>query len=332
MEYQDIKDLDFPRIPSSLQEKRAAIIDLCKEALKGDFVRGDYKELVKLTLLYLEDGEVSAAVDRLVRPGALHKARFMSKILYCIKIVLLNKKIAVAGATVLGRGQLPKVKRFVQFVVFCYVPWWITAPVASAAPMNDLKLINSFHWYNNIDSVVAKAALVAVGRHTWYLTEELVVLSLFNHYVSNDMKQSIAEKLKVFGTSESCVNRVGTGFGKPQLPPVPESIEDDVSKFVGKDSSMFFKILKIDRSFLDLPVKDWDSDESYKHGKQVVAKLSCVNDAAERGVKLCNDFLPRAKKEENFQNVLQVVENCRNSLPDQRKRMKKSQNWYLVHE
>ena len=36
--------------------------------------------------------------------------------------------------------------------------------------------------------------------------------------------------------------------------------------------------------------------------------LPVINDSAERGVKLTSDFLHSASKEENLQNVLQVVE------------------------
>ena len=47
-----------------------------------------------------------------------------------------------------------------------------------------------------------------------------------------------------------------------------------------------------------------------------------MNDGAERGVKLTYDFLDRARKERNLQNILQVVENARKALPNQCKRNK----------
>ena len=51
------------------------------------FPRGDYKELVLLTLAYL-----NAAPEgfHLQRPGALHKARWMARLIYSIKIVLIQ--------------------------------------------------------------------------------------------------------------------------------------------------------------------------------------------------------------------------------------------------
>ena len=41
-----------------------------------------------------------------------------------------------------------------------------------------------------------------------------------------------------------------------------------------------------------------------------------VNDAAERGVKLVQDFQEAAQKEKRNQNVLQVVENFRKLIPN----------------
>ena len=43
-----------------------------------------------------------------------------------------------------------------------------------------------------------------------------------------------------------------------------------------------------------------------------------MNDAAERGVKLCSDFLRMAKKEENLQKILQVVESHHKKVPNLR--------------
>ena len=100
--------------------------------------------------------------------------------------------------------------------------------------------------------------------------------------------------------------------------------------FVGEDSWGFFRISKIDTAFLDSPVSELPLSNNYLSAKDIVSKLCVVNDSAERGVKLCHDFLSTAKKEKNLQNVLQVVENTRNRLPNQRKRKLKSKNWYLT--
>ena len=46
--------------------------------------------------------------------------------------------------------------------------------------------------------------------------------------------------------------------------------------------------------------------------------MKVLNDAAERGVKMCTDFNDVAKTEEWYQNYLQIVELDRKIVPDQR--------------
>ena len=130
---------------------------MCNELLTDGekFVRCDYKELVELTLLYLS-GDRNYTFSR---PGALHKARWMAKILYSIKMVLLSDKIndELPKGSVFASGQLKKIQRFVKFCVFVYVPWWLTAPIASAAPHNDLVFIKILADFSLVDKKCADA-------------------------------------------------------------------------------------------------------------------------------------------------------------------------------
>ena len=97
----------------------------------------------------------------------------------------------------LGVGQLAKIQRFVQFCIFVYVPWWMACPVASAAPRNDMLLWNSCRQYVEVDSACASAATKALSRHLWYLSEELVLLSLFDDGVTEQEKEQIKHKFKL---------------------------------------------------------------------------------------------------------------------------------------
>jgi hypothetical protein len=58
--------------------------------------------------------------------------------------------------------------------------------------------------------------------------------------------------------------------------------------------------------------------------KKVICSMRVVNDTAERGVKLVEDYLGSYKDEKEFQQLLQVVERNRKMFPDFRK--KKSVN------
>ena len=64
--------------------------------------------------------------------------------------------------------------------------------------------------------------------------------------------------------------------------------------------------------------------------KSVINHIKVVNDAAERGVKLAQDFQGAARKEKRYQNVLQVFENSRKLISDQRI-SKTGQLWYLIN-
>ena len=85
---------------------------------------------------------------------------------------------------------------------------------------------------------------------------------------------------------------------------------------------------------MDVPVIEWEENEFYLNAKNVVKNFRIVNDSAERGVKLGNDFIDSAKLEDRYQNVLQVVENDRKRIPNQRNKNKISEPnvWFLTLE
>ena len=127
--------------------------------------------------------------------------------------------------------------------------------------------------------------------------------------------------------------RYGTCYGKPIFPDV--SAETKLFNLVGPDSHLFFKVFKIDPSFLRKHPREWSDDQHFQAGKVVVNALRVVNDSAERGVKLATDFLGSAKIEERFQQVLQTVEMHRQALPSLRKRKihgdtQLAEIWHLV--
>ena len=125
------------------------------------------------------------------------------------------------------------------------------------------------------------------------------------------------------------LNRHGTAFGKPIFPKldvVPESVVD----LVGPSSMRFFNILGLDTSFLKEDPATWELSPSYNEAYSVVRKLLFVNDCAERGVKLGSDFINSSKTEERWQNVLQVVENDRNRVSNQRLPKKEPKHWFLA--
>ena len=75
--HSDTAELDYPSIEGYelLHEKKSSIKSLCNDLLQQSFVRGDYKELVKLVVLYLSD-DLGEDFSSFNQPGACHQARF----------------------------------------------------------------------------------------------------------------------------------------------------------------------------------------------------------------------------------------------------------------
>ncbi|KAG8171084.1 hypothetical protein JTE90_014265 [Oedothorax gibbosus] len=61
----------------------------------------------------------------------------------------------------------------------------------------------------------------------------------------------------------------------------------------------------------------WEQDLSYLKGKNIVRNLRVVNDTAERGVKLIQDYSDTIRKDEKQkQYLLQIISECRKIYPD----------------
>ena len=73
-------------------------------------------------------------------------------------------------------------------------------------------------------------------------------------------------------------------------------------------------------SFLTKDPVTWDDDKTYQESLKLVKGLTVVNDRAERGVALIQDFTKKlTKSEEQLQFLLQVVSDHRKQFPDSRK-------------
>ena len=88
-----------------------------ENTLHNKFPREDYKELIELSLTYLNKTPKNFTIKK---PGAIHRARWMSKMIYSLKIVLLVNKIEkMPAGTIfaLETTQKEDLFRFVNF--FC---------------------------------------------------------------------------------------------------------------------------------------------------------------------------------------------------------------------
>lgn len=283
--------------------------------------RDDYKEFIELCMVFL-DGEVAERRVTFKRPGALHKARWMAKLIYSIKICLFEQQIKdLPRGTITTLRQESKVRDFVNFVTLVYSTWWITTNSMEDAPSNDLKLYQSLLKYEDVHPEISRSAIRAFQLHLWYLTAELVPVALWSNKVSENARRDLAAKLlaiKPDAVLLSPQQRFGTGFGKPRFPTSITSTTT-LADLVTTDSWYIFHLLQLDPEFLTEDVAAWPSSASYQSSLINLRALNVVNDCAERGVKLSSDFLSSAKGEEHYQNVLQVVEQDRKRQPNLRR-------------
>jgi len=177
------------------------------------------------------------------------------------------------------------------FVVLLYVKAWHTAPSAPAAPFHDLTFLQKLVTHETVNKTSELAVKKFCG-HLWYLGEELVPMSLFvPTAVPTLLKQKIVAAMDDEGDAEQ-TRRI-------LLKPKDASAFADKSsvEFVSKNSMKLFQRLALPTSFLSKPPAEWESLEEYKRCEDFFNKLSVVNEVAERGVALSQEYLPNVKRE-----------------------------------
>lgn len=265
-------------------------------------LRDDYRELLELTVIFL--GGVPPRGIRFRAPGPMHHARWMSKVLYSLKVWLFRGQVKLTPKE--ERGLL----RVAMFSARLYSKAWTQAPLAVAAPLNDLQLLQALDGYE--DAEVSKAATNKLLGHLWYLSEELVALAFFDDRVSSETKKKMVAAIEEKDGNDTAQKRVTI----PASAISGCSLED----FVTSNTSSFFSKMSIDKGFLALEPADWKKDEAYGKACKALGKLSVTNDHAERGVALIQEYNRLlTKDEEQLQFLVQVVADHRRQFPDTRK-------------
>lgn len=296
-DYQPLGD-----IPGSEDFKPSVVNDLLAALERKNQPRDDYMELIELSLLALGHNLVKVHWRA---PGAVHHARWMAKLLYGIKIHLFRDQDGFKTT----QKEKSQIERFVKFGVLVYVKYWIEAPMATNAPWSDLSLWNDMIKYQDIDPEISEVVKNALKPHLCYLSDELVGLSLFSKKVSSEDKVAIVNKMKC--ESEPADRSVRGDSG-----PLTTQDQAVLADFASKRSYQLFDQLKINASFLNTHPNEWSSNEHYVRGEKIIKNLKVVNDIAERGVKLFEEFNKLLTNDEDEkQLLLQVVEANRKWVP-----------------
>ena len=158
-----------------MKDTKDNIIHFAQEQLSTEQPRDDYRELLEITITFL--GSTPHRGVHIKAPGALHKARWMAKVIYAIKVWMFGIQFKLTKTEDIGL-------RYVAiFVLSLYIKAWFQAPLSTLAPAMDLQLLKDFRKYASINENIAEVAFKKFSNHLWYLSEELVALSFFDRNV-----------------------------------------------------------------------------------------------------------------------------------------------------
>lgn len=295
--YQTGKDLKV------LQPDRERILKFAESKLAQGNHRDDYKEFLELAIVCLGG---SLPSFNFKKPGAFHHARWMAKVLYCLKIWMFRGQLKH-----LTKGEESCVCDVSIFSILIYVEAWFSAPDAAAAPRTDLEMLMKLHSYHN--DRVGRAARDKLQHHLWYVSEELVALSLFDEAVSALTKRAIVSAMipEESGKSDEYADE-----DPPKRVTLKGSMIPPLESFATRKSVCLLKYLEINSDFLNEDPDDWKDNTSFKEGLKKVTNLPVINDVAERGVKLIEDFNARhTTKEDQLQFLLGIVSQHRKMFP-----------------
>lgn len=176
--------IESGQIPTLIQNT----ISFVKTMLINDSQpRSDYRELLDLTMIYC--GETPPRGIKFKVPGAFHHARWMAKLIYCLKIYIFKNQFK------LSKKEEEGLIKFNTFSCLVYMESWFSCPISTDATINDLNLIENLYKFKEINKSISDVAIKALKRHLWYFTEEMVGISFFSEKISFEEKVNMVNNL-----------------------------------------------------------------------------------------------------------------------------------------
>ena len=155
--------------------------------------------------------------------------------------------------------------------------------------------------YQEIDPEISKVAVKKISNHLWYLAPETVALSLFDDQVPVTVKTKMAQVMLEVDKGEDQEEEEENQQKRYILHQNDFSSfkNNDFSSFVTPVTKTFFARFSISTDFLDRDPSTWKDDPGYKSAIEKLEKIVVVNDVAERGVKLIQEYCNSLTKNEN---------------------------------
>ena len=214
--------------------------------------------------------------------SATDHARWMSKVIYCIKIAMFQDQLKCDNS----ESLLTKIVDLARFLCLYYVKPWSRASLPFHAPIEDLILYKTLvtnakeHKSESLRQL-SQAVASKFENHFWYLTERLVVLALFST-ASVHEKQGMAKAMKKYRNDASFDHSVH------KMPTVPAFTQ--LKDLIGRESWVLLKLINKQSLFLSKPASLWERNECYIRIKSRLQHLKVVNDFSERALGLVTDY------------------------------------------
>ena len=304
IDYDNLFKFDYSSVPEWMVEEGKAVLAWAeRELAKNTWPRDDYKELLKLTIICL-GGNIPGF--QFMIPGPDHHARWMSKVIYFLKMLLLLYQF------LMSEEEKRQVVEISKYILIFYVKHWFQSPLPTCAARNDLTFMANILKYRlQVSPKITFSVMQSCYRHLWYLVPQTVVLALADPGLADVEKEGMARKLH-------SLERKKIVSGKPEFPQIIFRGEDitlpEMSSLVSSDSWLLFDILGLTGSqdWLTIPANLWTNFVEFKRLREFSENISVCNDVAERGVALITSYINKSESEEQRQALLQVVEFHRN--------------------
>lgn len=302
----------YPRFKTILGDESDEILSFAMQKIREDFPRSDYQEFLELIIIFL--GGVPPRGLKFSKPGAMHHARWMAKIIYSLKILIFRDQFPE-----ITESEINGLLEIAGFIIKCYSRFWFNADKAEQAPVNDLEFLRKLESYKTININIAEKAISKFINHLYYLNEECVGFALFDDRVDSETKAKLSEKMCLSYVEEEN-NEEGEEILKKLL-----IKKENLKEFIDRDNSLILNDLfskntkrllnrfEIPTDFLERDPSTWNDLEEYRKGKEIIQNLKIVNDCAERGIKLVQDYHEKiTKDEEQRQYLFKVIQNVIN--------------------
>ncbi|XP_050530606.1 uncharacterized protein LOC126899603 [Daktulosphaira vitifoliae] len=291
-------------ILEKLKTKKDDILKFSFEQLQKYQPRDDYKELLELVIIFFGETPLNGIYFKI--PGPIHHARWMAKAIYCLKIFLFR------GQFELSIKELNNIRSLCIFITSLYIKQWFSAPNAALAPNLDLQFIKNIIDYEPIDKDISKVVLKKISGHLWYLVSETAAMAFFDDDLCEDTKIKMVNSLNN-REEDPCTNkRIVVGVNE-----IYDFKNKNIDDFISTESKKLFERYDIETDFLNINPLSWKDNSQYIRGKIIVNNLKVINDLAERGVKLIEEYNNILTKDEaQKQYLLQIVTEYRRCFPN----------------